>query len=100
MPLNRYEGVAIAKVMIVFKPDPLLFLADETPHLIGFHVTHLDIANLRRHNAFALFASEYQQLQDRAVVDAGNALDSRNAVSSKSERTISAFSIGKYMPSR
>ena len=101
MPLDRDEGVAVAKVLIVLGPDTLFLLADEAPKLVGFHVAHFDVADLLGHDALALLASEHQQLQNRAVVDVGNALDARNAVAFEQElRTISAFSIGRYMPSR
>ena len=62
-----------------------MLLADEGPKLIAFHVAHLDVADLLGHDAFALFASENEQLQDGRVMDIGNALDSRNRVAFEQE---------------
>ena len=86
MPLDCNEGVAVAKVLIVLGPNALLFLADEAPHFIGFHVAYLDINDPRRHDPFAFLASKYQQLQNRAVVDSGNALHGRNAGAFEQQR--------------
>lgn len=78
--LDRDKNVTIALVLIVFGPDALLFLADKTPQFVALQIAYWNVDDFRRHNAFALFASKYQKLEDRGVVDAGNTLDTRHAV--------------------
>ncbi len=82
---NRNERVAVAKVLIVLGPHTLLLLANETPKLVAFHVAHFDVADLLGHDAFALLARQHQQLENRSVMDVGNALHGRNAVAFEQE---------------
>jgi hypothetical protein len=54
-----------------------------------------------RHDAFALLADLQQKFQDRSVMYFRSAFHARNGVAFEQEtETISAFSIGRYMPSR
>ena len=55
------------------------------PNFVAFYVAHFDVANFFGHDAFALLASEHQQLQDRGVMNFGDALDARNAVTFEQE---------------
>jgi hypothetical protein len=86
VPLNRYERVGIAEVLIVVRPHALLLLAYEGPKLVALHVAHLDVADLRGHDPLTLLTGQDQELQDRGVVDAGNALDGGNAIAFEHER--------------
>src|ERR1700722_18547726 len=56
VPLNRHEGVVVAKVLIVFGSHAFLLLADEGPQLIALHVANFHVAYLLSHDAFALLA--------------------------------------------
>ena len=78
--LDCNEGIGVAKVLVIFRPHALLLLADEGPQFITFHVAHFDVADLLGHDALALLAREYKQLQDGRVMDIGNALHGRNRV--------------------
>src|SRR6202521_4021071 len=79
MPLNRNKSVAVAKVLIVLGTDVLFLLSDKTPNLIALHVAHLDITDLLSHDALRFLASEYQEFQNRGVVNFSDPLDGRNA---------------------
>jgi hypothetical protein len=72
--LNR-ERVGIAEIRIIRGTNALLLLADETPDFIEFHISHLDIADSLRHGALTLLASDYENLKNRSVVNAGDAFN-------------------------
>lgn len=82
---NRNECVSVAKILIVLGTNALLLLAYEGPKLVALNVAHFDIADLIGHNALALLASENQQLENRCVMNLGNALDGRNGITFEQE---------------
>jgi hypothetical protein len=83
VPFDCYENIAISEVLIVLRSHALLFLADERPHFVRFHVAYFDVANLFGHDALALFAGEDQKLKNCGVMNPSNAFGRRNAVSFK-----------------
>lgn len=80
VPFNRDERVGVAQVLIVLRTKPLLFFTDKIPNLVGFYVPHFYVADLLRHDALAFLASNYQQFENRGVVDFGEPLNTRNAI--------------------
>ncbi len=77
--LNADPHVAVAEHLAIFGPNTLLFLPDEGPNFITFHVTYLDAADLISHDAFTLLANEHQEFQDRCMVNSSHTLNRRNA---------------------
>ena len=63
--LNRNERVGVAKVLIVFRADTLLLLADEGPKFVALHVAYFDIVDLLSHDVLTLVASEPVRLRLR-----------------------------------
>ncbi|MGH9437881.1 MAG: hypothetical protein ACRD22_08280 [Terriglobia bacterium] len=80
MPLNRHKAIAISEVLIVFRHDALLLLGNIGPYLVAFYVPYLHASNFFGHDAFALLARKYQQLQDGRVMNFCDAFDARNAI--------------------
>jgi hypothetical protein len=85
VPLDGDERVAVPKVLIVLGAHPLFLLADEAPHFVGFHVTHLDVDDPLRHDALGLLACQHQQFQDGGVVNLGDPLDTGDTVAFEHE---------------
>jgi hypothetical protein len=95
--LNRDECVAVAKVLIVLGSHALLFLSDEGPKFVAFHVAHLHAAYFLGHESFAPLASQNQQAQSGSAVDTSHTLDCRNA-GVRAREPFSAFSYGQVRP--
>jgi len=72
MPLNRHKCVAVAKVLVIRRLHALLLLAHKRPQFIKLDIAAFDGANPGSHDALAFLASEHQEVQDRADIDAGN----------------------------
>ena len=85
VPLDCHEHVAVAEILIVVRADALLLPTDEAPHFVAFDVAHFDVADFIGHDALALLASQHQQLEDRCVVNFGNAFDARYGVAFQQE---------------
>ncbi len=78
MPLDCHERVAIAKVRVVVGTHALLFFLNKAPRFVTFHIPHFNIANLASHQAFGSFTCQYQEFEERCVVDASKPLNARN----------------------
>ena len=51
MPLDCNERVCVAKILIVFRTEQLLFLSNKNPNLINFHVPRFNVSELVGHSA-------------------------------------------------
>ena len=77
---HGHEGVAVAKGRIVARPHPLFLLPDEAPNLVGLDIPYRNVHELLAHQALRLLAREYQELQNRGVVNFGQALHAGHAI--------------------
>jgi len=67
--LDSYKNVAVSKVLIVFGAHALFLFTDEAPQFIALHVADFHVDDLPGHDAFALFAREHQEFENRFLMN-------------------------------